>query len=746
MAVRDLTSSFAGYRLEQVLSVDTVSTTYRARAEQRVSLRGRPVALRVTDPLRTDDGPDRKAISDFLQAISHAVAVEHPALTGILDAGEADGRAYVATRLVAGPTLDAYLHHHGPLAPADAVALLRPVAEALDLAHDRGVLHGALSPRTLLVDQQGRRGGTPSAVLTGFGLEHVLSRDVRNDPTGVDLLDLCYVAPEQLGGGAIDGRADQYALACALYHCVAGRPPFVRDTVAALFGAHLFSEARVPAGRGAGTPLAAAVTSGMAKDPAERQESCVALVTLAAEAGSAGGVGSGSAEGLDGPVPAPASGAAQSRGGAGVRLRDTSAPSLSEQAAGRRARRRARRRLPIPWPAAAMLVLAGIICTLVLAAVLGGDEPGAGGPAAGRQVASGMLPEGMGGQGDGVPAAVEWQGQVQEQPVSALAVAGDVVVSVSPRRLTAVTAAAGEPRWDSDVVTGELSEVAVAGGVVAARGSGLRALSAADGALRWSKDDVLTPLGALAAADDSFYSVRRGRVATELVAYAAGTGERRWSFSAADVTGDGSGGGAGAAELSEEAAVVATDGHLAVLSDDRLFSVDTAAARDGAAGARWAVEVGEPWPGAVAVAGAAVVVGGEDGEVCAYGSVEGDRLWCEEIVGASEHAPEIVINGSAVVVVMPNQASQLALASGELEWVYDPPQPLVPMAVVQGTQVVVADIAGNLHGLDTVHRYEAWQAVGLGEVTALAAGDDAVFAGTGDGGVVRIRPGGAVTS
>lgn len=724
--MNDLSSTFAGYRLEQVLSADTVSTTYRAMSERRSGVRGRPVALRVTQPLRTTSGPDAGAISDFILAISDAVVVAHPSLTGIIDAGEVDDRVYVATDLTAGPTLDEYLRHHGPLAAGAAVALLRQIAEGLDRAHEVGVVHGAISPRTILIDQHAAGVGAPAAILTGFGLEHLLTRQAHIDRNSIDLLDVCYVAPEQLGGGAIDGRADQYALACALYHCVAGRPPFVRDAIAALFGAHLFSEARVPAGRGEGTRLEPAVATGMAKRPDERHPSCVALMTATGHVPS------------DRPARPQTDGIPRASG-PGVRMRVTDdVPSISEQAAGRRIRVQMRRRLPIPWPVAAMLVLAGIICTLALAAILR-DEPAVDGDSpvgVGRQVSAGSAPADPVGQAQAVPAAVEWQQRLGDQPIRELAVVGDVVVAASERLLTALAADDGGQRWNSEADAGPLTDVVATDRVVGVRAAGFRALSPVDGTVRWSNADVLSPLGTLTAVADTFYGIRQGRVAPELVALDADTGERMWHF-------------AGGPAVLEESATIAVAGtHMAVLQGDQLFSIDTATAgsTDGAADARWVVDVSGPWEGGLGVAAAAAVVATHDGRVCAYAAAGGDELWCETIVGLTDHEPAIVVNGKAVAVVMRSHVALLALESGELEWVFDAPQELAPIATMQGDQVVVVDVSGSLHGLDVVRRYEAWQASGFDEITALTSSDGVVCAGTADGHVVHIRPGGPLES
>jgi serine/threonine-protein kinase len=267
----------AGYRLGQLILTDTVSATYRAISEEHPTHR-RPVTLRITEPLDTASSPDADTVAAFFDALHDAVAVDHPGLATIHDAGETAGRLYVATDPVAGTTLDEHIRRYGPLPADDAVALLWPIAEGLDGAHAAGVVHGAISPHTILVSARGAELGPSAAILTGFGLDALLARQLRADRSRVDVTDVCYVAPEQLWGGDIDARVDQYALACALYHCVAGRAPFVRPTVAAMFGAHLFSDARVPGGRAGDRSLGPAVAVGMAKRPEERHGSCLALL------------------------------------------------------------------------------------------------------------------------------------------------------------------------------------------------------------------------------------------------------------------------------------------------------------------------------------------------------------------------------------------------------------------------------------------------------------------------------------
>jgi outer membrane protein assembly factor BamB len=351
-------------------------------------------------------------------------------------------------------------------------------------------------------------------------------------------------------------------------------------------------------------------------------------------------------------------------------------------------------------------------------------------------VSSGSATGDDGGQAQTVPTTVEWQQQLGGGPIRELAVIGDVVVTASERLLTVLDADDGAQRWNREIDASPLTDVVATDRVIGARASGLRVLSPVDGTVQWSNADVLAPLGTLTAAADAFYGIRQGRVAPELVALDADTGERMWSFNG------------GGSVLEEAATVVIAGTHMAVLQDGELFSVDTATAdmTDGVVDPRWAVDVRDPWAGGLAVAADAAVVATQDGRVCAYATAGGDQLWCERIVGLSDREPAMIVNGNTVAVIMRSHVALLALESGELEWVFDAPEVLAPSAVTQGDQVVVADVSGSLHGLDVVRGYEAWQASGLGEITALASSDGAVSAGTADGLVVHIRPGGPLES
>jgi outer membrane protein assembly factor BamB len=497
-----------------------------------------------------------------------------------------------------------------------------------------------------------------------------------------------------------------------VYHCVAGRPPFVRDTVAAMFGAHLFSEARVPAGRGGDRALGPAVATGMSKSPETRHPSCEALMRAT------------------GYLPAGAQGASPKR--QQQRPPGQRRPRAQQQRprGQPRARRKQRpRRLPISWPVAAMLVLAGIVCTLVLAAVLRSDEPAdTGSVSVGQQVRAGYLevPEGSGG---GLGAVrMTWQRVLTGEPVRTLDVAGRAVVAATDRGVFALDPRDGAARWDSHVDNGRITDVAVTGRIASVRDGALRAVSLDNGATRWKRSGVLASISNVAASDGVIYGIQQDGIASELVALDASSGEQLWQF-------DG-----GAAGIDAKAVVVAADHHVVVLQQGHLFAVDAAATTATApTSPRWHVHVNRPWLRSLIVLPDAVIVATRDGQVCAYAPADGTQQWCASIVGARDHAPAIVATSNAIAVIMPFHVTGLARETGELRWVHDARARLVPTAVRRGRDVVVIDVDGTLRGLDARRGHERWRASGFGEITALGATVDAVYAGTRDGQIVCLR-------
>ena len=223
-------SLLAGYRLEARVGAGGMAVVFRARDERL----GRLVALKVLAPgLATDPGFRRR----FIAESRAAAAVDDPHIIPIYEAGEAGGALFIAMRFVGGGDLRGILDREGALPPGRAVQFISPVASALDAAHAVGLVHRDVKPANILVDA--RRDRPDHVYLSDFGVSKGAVSSVSLTGAGHFLGTPDYAAPEQIQGLAVDGRADQYALACVAFQLLAGVPPFGRDQGMAVLFAHL---------------------------------------------------------------------------------------------------------------------------------------------------------------------------------------------------------------------------------------------------------------------------------------------------------------------------------------------------------------------------------------------------------------------------------------------------------------------------------------------------------------------------
>ena len=280
----DLTAgvTVAGYRIESLIGRGASGSVYLAH---ELSL-DRRVALKTLLP---ELAADERFRERFLRESRLAAALEHPGILPIYAAGEADGVVYLAMRFVDGTDLGRLIESEGPLDAERALDLLAQVADALDSAHRRGLVHRDVKPGNILVDETGR------VYLADFGLaKHAASvNSLTRDSPFAGTID--YIAPEQARGEEIDGRTDVYSLGCVLYEMLTGEPPFRRASELASVLAHLNDPP--PA---TGTQLDPAIAHALAKSPEDRPASATALIEEARAA-------------LGGPAPAPAQRVAQLR-------------------------------------------------------------------------------------------------------------------------------------------------------------------------------------------------------------------------------------------------------------------------------------------------------------------------------------------------------------------------------------------------------------------------------------------------
>jgi hypothetical protein len=213
--VADLVAAFAGrYTLERELGRGGMATVYLARDLKH----GRPVALKVLRPdLTAILGGDR-----FLQEIRVTAALQHPHILPLLDSGEAAGFLFYVMPHVGGESLRARLGRDGPLPLVETVQIARGIAGALDYAHRQGVIHRDVKPENILLYQ-----GEPMVADFGISLAISTAGMERLTETGLSLGTPAYMSPEQAAADPkLDGRADQYSLACVVYEMLSGEPPY----------------------------------------------------------------------------------------------------------------------------------------------------------------------------------------------------------------------------------------------------------------------------------------------------------------------------------------------------------------------------------------------------------------------------------------------------------------------------------------------------------------------------------------
>jgi serine/threonine protein kinase len=206
-------STFGGYEVEDVVGLGGIGVLYRAR-QLRLD---RPVALKVVEAGVARDPVVRERLRREARAVA---SLDHPNVVPLYEAGEKDGTVYIVSRWVDGTELGALLYREGPMDPAAAARIAAQIADALEFAHDKGLIHRDVKPSNLIVTSEGH------VYLTDFGL----ARRVGTAPglTGADQLlgTIDYAAPEQIEGSEPDSRSDVYSLGCVLYEMLAGEPPF----------------------------------------------------------------------------------------------------------------------------------------------------------------------------------------------------------------------------------------------------------------------------------------------------------------------------------------------------------------------------------------------------------------------------------------------------------------------------------------------------------------------------------------
>jgi subtilisin-like proprotein convertase family protein len=263
-------TTFGTYRIESALGRGGMSVVYLAE-DPRLARR---VAIKVLAPELADDETFRNR---FIRESQLAAGLDHPNIVPVYEAGEVDGRLFIAMRYVKGIDLRSMIARDGRLTPDRTARLVRPVAGALDAAHRRGLVHRDVKPANILIalDQDEEH-----PYLSDFGLTKHTSSKSGLTKTGTFMGTVDYVAPEQIQGAVVDGRTDEYSLACVVYQCLTGAVPFDKETEVATLFAHLQDPLpKVSVGRSdIAEDLDEVVARGMAKDREERYPTCTAMM------------------------------------------------------------------------------------------------------------------------------------------------------------------------------------------------------------------------------------------------------------------------------------------------------------------------------------------------------------------------------------------------------------------------------------------------------------------------------------
>ena len=274
-AVARLNAALEGrYTIERELGEGGMATVYLADDLKHE----RKVALKVLKPeLAALVGAER-----FLAEIKTTANLQHPHILALFDSGEADGFVFYVMPYVEGESLRDKLDREKQLGVKDSVAITQKVADALDYAHERGVVHRDIKPGNILLSERGE----PLIADFGIALAVAQAGAGRITETGLSLGTPHYMSPEQATGDRdVDPRSDVYALGCVLYEMLAGEPPFSASTAQAVLVRILTSDApSITSVRRTVAPhVAAALAQALEKLPADRFASAAEFATALAD-------------------------------------------------------------------------------------------------------------------------------------------------------------------------------------------------------------------------------------------------------------------------------------------------------------------------------------------------------------------------------------------------------------------------------------------------------------------------------
>ncbi|HEX6255695.1 MAG TPA: PQQ-binding-like beta-propeller repeat protein [Euzebyales bacterium] len=675
---------------------DAVSEIWFAHHEERTSQQG---IVRVLDV----DVAGGAAIEACLRDVRAAATLRHRNVVSVLGVGDRD-TPYVLSRYVPFEPLTAQLGTRWTL--DETIDLARPLADVLDTGAAAGLAHGAVHPRTVWLDRRaGRIERRP--LLAGFGLHHLLADVAGSGRLTEPLDDFLYVAPELLRGAAPTNRSDQYALAAAVHHALTGRPLFERQTLSALFGAHLFAQPsgveRV--GADASASLDEIMARALAKDPDQRFDHCGDFVD-ALVAWQRAASGQSPSDAAVAAVPATVS--------------PTPPPDDID--------RRSRRELPVR-PLIATAAVAGVIVLALLAVTFGR------GPMVDGRGAASVATRSAASRPEPVPRdpAVRWRVRIDgARPTAMHVTSAGLLIDIDDHTLV-VDPDTGQVRGDLE--SGGGGVVADGDRYVTGDDGNLRAVDVADGTVRWQIP--IATASTPTAVDDTVYGISDADV-PQLIAMDAQSGERLWVFPEDEVA------------FPAETAVEPADDFVYLADDEAVYGILPVGAIAGEDTEMitasepateplclWRHEVDEKmWTSSLRAVDRGVAVANRSGTVCLRAHVDGERLWCVPVEGVADSRPTLYEAGDRIVVVTRDAITALDSRTGAQAWRQAGPW---RRTVRGGDRLVAVQADGRLATVSLwsgALRRPVDAKVGKGAL--LAVDGDALYAGRRNGTVLSI--------
>jgi len=231
----------------------------------------RPVALKI---LHADTANNEVARERFRREARLAASVNHPHVCQLYEIGETDGQLFIAMELLEGASLAARLQG-GPIPLEEAIDIVLEVLDAIDVLHRRGIVHRDLKPTNIFLTPYGSK-------LLDFGIARAVARELDETratltTAGTVVGTVKYMAPEQLQGHAVDGRADLFSIGAVLYEMLSGRAPFEGGTLAALIDQILHRDSPVLGGSPRVAAIDRVIHKALAKSVADRYATAVEM-------------------------------------------------------------------------------------------------------------------------------------------------------------------------------------------------------------------------------------------------------------------------------------------------------------------------------------------------------------------------------------------------------------------------------------------------------------------------------------